>query len=224
MEHLADNTRPRVGLSACLAGDNVRYDGGNKYQPLIDQHLKQHLELRPFCPEVAADMGVPRPPVELIKVQDNLFALGIDDRQLDAGPALCQSSRDFLSGELSLNGFILKSRSPSCGFGSTPIHDGLGNPIDAGNGIFAELLQQYFPAIPIVEEEWLNCGWRCRLFVACCQLAQSLSNGSETSLPGHPGVNAQSPREMFDRLLSLTQGEARDFVASIAAGRAGASP
>lgn len=220
-EHLADktvDTRPRVGVSACLAGDNVRYDGGNKYQPLIDRHLKSHLQLCPFCPEVAANMGVPRPPVELIKVEDNLFALGVDNRQLDATPGLYQCSQDFLFAGQPPNGFILKARSPSCGFGSTPIHDRLGNPIDKGNGIFAGLLQQYFPAIPIVEEEWLNSGWRCRLFVACCQLAQSLSGGGESSLQKNTDINAQSAREMFDNLLTLTQGEAGDFAASIAAG------
>lgn len=219
-EHAADTMtkKPRVGVSACLAGEDVRYDGGNKYQPLIDQHLKPHLAILPFCPEVAAGMGVPRPPVQLIRIENLTFALGVEDRQLDATPALQQSSRDFLSETYPLNGFILKSRSPSCGFGSTPIHDGLGNPVQEGNGIFAELLRQHFPAIPIIEEGWLDCGWRCRLFVACCQLAQSLSDGSEASLQDHTDMDGKSAREMFDNLLTLTQSEARDFVASIFAG------
>ena len=199
-------------------GQNVRYDGGNKYQPLIDQHLAPHLDLQPFCPEVAANMGVPRSPVELLKIEDVLFALGKEDRQLDATSALHQSSDQFLTDQQTLNGFILKSRSPSCGFGSTPIHDGLGNPIDTGSGLFAEQLQQRFPGMPIIEENWLNCGWRCRLFVACCQLAKSLSAGSEQSLLSNTNMNVQGAREMFDNLLTLTltQSEARDFVASVA--------
>ena len=210
------NSNPRVGLSACLAGEDVRYDGGNKYQPLIDQHLAPHLNLQTFCPEVAANMGVPRPPIELLKIEDTLFALGKKDRQLDATQALHQSSDQFLTNQQSLNGFILKSRSPSCGFGSTPIHDGLGNPIDKGNGLFAAQLQQRFPGMPIIEENWLNCGWRCRLFVACCQLAKSLSAGSEQGLLSNTNMNAQGARGIFNNLSTLTQSEARDFVASVA--------
>ena len=209
------DSKPRVGLSACLAGDNVRYDGGNKYQPLIEQHLQAHLDLQPFCPEVAAQLGVPRPPVQLIKIENLTFALGVEDRKLDVTPALRNSAQSYLQQQPALSGFILKSRSPSCGFGSTPIHDGTGNPIATGNGLFAEQLAQYFPGIPIIEEGWLNCGWRCRLFVACCQLAQSLSNGSEQGLVSNTNMNAQGAREMFDNLLTLTQGEAREFVASM---------
>ncbi|MCV6605421.1 MAG: DUF523 domain-containing protein, partial [Porticoccaceae bacterium] len=187
----------------------------NKYQPLIEQHLQAHLELQPFCPEIAADLGVPRPPVELIKINNLTFALGVNDRKLDVTPALNHASAHYLKQQSHLNGFILKSRSPSCGFGSTPIHDGTGNPIGTGNGLFAEQLAIGFPGIPIVEENWLNCGWRCRLFVACCQLAQSLSDGSEQGLLESTNMNAEGAREMFDNLLTLTQGEARDFVASM---------
>ncbi|MDM3870950.1 DUF523 domain-containing protein [Porticoccus sp. W117] len=208
-------TKPRVGLSACLAGDNVRYDGGNKYQPLIEQHLQTHLDLQPFCPEVAAKLGVPRPPVQLVKVENLTFALGVNDRKLDVTQALNHSSKSYLQQQSSLSGFILKSRSPSCGFGSTPIHDGTGNSIDTSNGLFAEQLGLHFPGIPIIEESWLNSGWRCRLFVACCQLAQSLSDGSQQGLLEDTNMSAQGAREMFDNLLTLTQSEARDFVASM---------
>ncbi|MGS2724639.1 DUF523 domain-containing protein [Porticoccus sp. GXU_MW_L64] len=210
------NAKPRVGLSACLGGDNVRYDGGHKYQPLIDQHLQAHLDLQPFCPEVAAHLGTPRPPVQLVRIENLTFALGVKDRELDVTQALHHSSKHYLQQQSSLSGFIVKSRSPSCGFGSTPIHDGTGKAIATGNGLFAEQLSQRFPGIPIIDENWLNCGWRCRLFVACCQLAQSLSDGSPQGLLEDTNMNAQGAREMFDNLLTLTQSEARDFVASMA--------
>ncbi|UTW45154.1 DUF523 domain-containing protein [bacterium SCSIO 12696] len=220
MEHTARDAiinKPQVGLSACLAGDDVRYDGGNKYQPLIDQHLKAHLNLKPFCPEMAANLGVPRPPVQLVQVENHTLALGVKSRQLNVTQALNQSSQTYLKQQQALHGFILKSRSPSCGAGSTPVHDNLGNPITKGNGLFTAHLLTQFPGIPVVEEEWLNCGWRCRLFVACCQLAQSLSDGTEASLLKHTNMNADGAREMFANLLTLTQGEARDFVASMTA-------
>jgi len=59
--------QPKVGISACLTGENVRYDGGNKCHQLIQQELAPWLNLQKICPEVEANLGIPRPPVQLIK-------------------------------------------------------------------------------------------------------------------------------------------------------------
>ena len=160
---------PLVAISACLLGQPVRYDGAHKRQPVIIEQLQPWLEWLPLCPEVAAGLGTPRPPVQLVQREEQVLALGVEDRQRDVTPALKDASEKLiqqLRNETRLSGVIVKSRSPSCGLGSTPIHNTQRQPTGLGSGLFAQELQT-FPQ-PCVEESWLDSPERCRRFLLAC--------------------------------------------------------
>ena len=116
--------QPQVGISACLRGEYVRYDGGAKFQPLIEEHLAPLLQLIPFCPEVAAGLGTPRPPVRLIQTSGGVIAQGVENEHLDVTVALSQSCKNYVQKQaINLTAYIVKARSPSCGSNSTPLYD-----------------------------------------------------------------------------------------------------
>jgi uncharacterized protein YbbK (DUF523 family) len=161
-----------IGISACLSGEAVRYDAGHKRQPLILSTIGPHAELRPFCPEMAAGLGVPRPPVQLIETDGGrIHARGVEDLQLDVTTALETAARGFCADNLeNLSGFILKSRSPSCGLASTPVHGQSGAPLHLGSGVFAARLRSSAPWLPMVEETALNNPHRCVRFLSACAM------------------------------------------------------
>ncbi len=140
-----------VGISSCLLGHQVRYDGAHKYHSYIERTLGQYFQFRAFCPEVEAGLGIPRPAVQLREIEHEIRVLGVKDRSLDVTEALMEvgnKQRAWLEG---LCGYILKKDSPSCGMERVKIyqHD---IPARTGTGVFAAFLQQQFPTLPIEEE------------------------------------------------------------------------
>ncbi|MEX1033934.1 MAG: DUF523 domain-containing protein [Cellvibrionaceae bacterium] len=166
-------TSPVLGISACLAGEAVRYDAGNKRQPVLMALLTPHLQLQPFCPEVEARLGVPRPPVELIQSSaGHVQVRGIEDPRLDVTQALSATAEKYCRQQLSaLSGFIFKSRSPSCGLGSAPLKDTRGSLLDYHDGLFASRLRRVAPWLPCVEESWLKSPEHCYRFLTACWAA-----------------------------------------------------
>ncbi|ROR29543.1 DUF523 domain-containing protein [Inmirania thermothiophila] len=145
--------RPRIGVSACLLGETVRYDGGHRRDPVVAEVLARTFDLVPLCPEVAAGLGVPRPPVHLVGAAHAPRAVGVDDPARDVTAALAaQAETEILT---TLDGVILKARSPSCGIASTPIHDARGNVHALGAGVFARALRRARPLLPMAEAERL---------------------------------------------------------------------
>lgn len=103
-------------------------------------------EIVPFCPELAAGLGCPRPPIELADAGGRVRALRVD-RTGDATDALlaaCEAEADALSRAGGVDGFVLKSRSPSCGLAS-PLHDAAGRQIGAAPGLWAAVARARFP-------------------------------------------------------------------------------
>ena len=104
------------------------------------------MELVPFCPELAAGLGCPRPPIELVADGARVRALRVD-RRGDATAALraaCEAQADALARAGGVDGFVLKSRSPSCGLAS-PLHDMQGRETGAAPGLWAALARERFP-------------------------------------------------------------------------------
>jgi len=167
--------RAAVAVSACLTGQPVRYDGRDQSHAQVRSRLDETLRLVPVCPEVGAGFGVPRPPVQLVATDSRTTprALGRDDPSLDVSDdlrreALLNARR--LIREQRLCGYLWKSRSPSCGFNSTPVYDHSGRQIGLGSGIQAALFQKYLPWLAFCEETALQTPrdasafiWRCRL-------------------------------------------------------------
>lgn len=140
-----------VGISSCLLGNRVRYDGAHKYHSYIERTLGQYFEFRAFCPEVEAGLGTPRPAVQLREIEQRIRVVGVKDHRLDVTEALQQvgdKQRNWLEG---LCGYILKKDSPSCGMERVKVYRN-DIPARGGVGIFADYLQQQFPTLPIEEE------------------------------------------------------------------------
>jgi uncharacterized protein YbbK (DUF523 family) len=140
---------PRVGISRCLLGDDVRYDGRNKYEPSLLEALAGAVEWVPVCPELEAGMGVPREPVQLVahRVQA-VRLLGVESGR-DWTDAMQAWTRDALTSVrlLGLSGFALKSGSPSCGIRDVPVVDA-----EPGSGLFVRALMAAMPGLPVEDE------------------------------------------------------------------------
>ena len=148
--------KPLVGVSQCLLGDAVRYDGQSKANQVVLEHLSQVFELIPICPEVEAGLSIPRPPVQLTGSIENPELTGRDDPSLNI-TGIMRNYCETKSTELDyLSGFIFKSRSPSCGLNSTPVYIDDHCATETGRGIFAMHFCQTYPNLPIVEETALK--------------------------------------------------------------------
>lgn len=144
--------KPRIGISSCLLGFEVRYDGGHKRHSYIEQTLGQYFEFRAFCPEVEAGLGVPRPTLQLRETANGVRCVGVKDHGFDATDSLqglAEANVDWLGG---LCGYILKKDSPSCGMERVKVYRGEEMPRKVGVGVFAEQLQQRWPLLPLEEE------------------------------------------------------------------------
>lgn len=145
--------QPVLGVSACLLGHPVRYDGDHKHEPLVTDTLAKHVQLRHFCPEVGIGMSVPRPPIQVVQLAQETRVRGVAAPHTDVTDALHEYAMQVPE---TLDGFLLKARSPSCGVGTTPVMNALDEQISTGYGEFARTLQQRFPCAPLVDESRLG--------------------------------------------------------------------
>jgi len=147
----------RIGISSCLLGHKVRYDGGHKKDPLITGALSSFLTFVPVCPEVEVGMSVPRPPIRLVR-RGAEIRLVDPKRGLDHSESMRRWSevriRDLE--KLDLSGYILKKDSPSCGMEGVKVYSENGAGIREGVGLFARELLRRFPLLPVEEEGRLN--------------------------------------------------------------------
>ncbi|HEY2773153.1 MAG TPA: DUF523 domain-containing protein [Candidatus Binatia bacterium] len=149
-------SRIRIGVSSCLAGQPVRYDGGHKLDRSVAQLLAAQFELVPVCPEVEAGMGVPREPVQLVRGGDDVVRmLGVRSR-IDHTDAMQQFARARVAGlaRSGICGYVLKTGSPSCGAREVPVSSAAGTA-SAASGLFAAELLRAMPELPVVEEDRL---------------------------------------------------------------------
>ena len=144
----------RIGISSCLLGDEVRFDGGHKRDPFLAETLAPYVEWVRVCPEVEVGMGVPREPLRLVKVGDDTRMIttrtGIDHTDRMRAYA-ARRVRELESMEL--RGYVLKKDSPSCGMEGVKVYQSEGAaPVPDGVGTFAAVLKAHFPLLPIEEE------------------------------------------------------------------------
>jgi uncharacterized protein YbbK (DUF523 family) len=149
--------RIRIGISQCLLGDAVRYDGGHKRDTLLADTLSEQVEWVPVCPEVEAGLGVPREPMRLegTAVSPRLVTI---TTAVDHTAAMQQFSARRLREleRLELSGYVFKSRSPSCGIGRVPLMNAQGVETPEGVGLFARALMAHFPTMPVEDENQLH--------------------------------------------------------------------
>jgi uncharacterized protein YbbK (DUF523 family)/uncharacterized protein YbgA (DUF1722 family) len=145
-----------LGVSACLIGQAVRYDGQDKHHNFIAEVLAEHFVLIPFCPEVAIGLGVPRPAIQLIAGDPfHPRARGVDDPSTDVTDRLQDFAREVTASQPTLSGYIFKSRSPSCGLRDTTVYGAGMEPVATGTGIYAGAILSNVPLLPAIDEDQL---------------------------------------------------------------------
>jgi uncharacterized protein YbgA (DUF1722 family)/uncharacterized protein YbbK (DUF523 family) len=154
---IAASDLPTVGVSACLLGHEVRYDGGHKRNSFIVGPLSEHLHLLPICPEAEIGLGIPRPTIRLMGEIERPRLVGSADLSMDVTEkmeAYAEAQVQQLDG---LCGYILKKDSPSCGMERVKLFNPAGTHAERkGSGIFARILMQRLPLLPVEEEGRLN--------------------------------------------------------------------
>jgi len=143
----------KVGISSCLLGQEVRYDGGHKHSPLCTQQLAQYFEFVPTCPELGAGLGVPRPAIRLVGDPAAPRAVQVGNASIDVTTRL-QDFADRRAPQLTdLCGYIFMKNSPSCGLFRVKVYQDNGYPHpQGGRGLFAAALTQAMPLLPVEED------------------------------------------------------------------------
>jgi len=147
-----------VGISACLLGENVRFDGGHKRLAFAVESLSPWMKFEPVCPEMAIGLPVPRPALRLVKEESGAVALRFSDkREGDLTGDMEQFSRERVSRFEHLCGYIVCAKSPSCGMERVRIYDADGkNNRKAERGIYTRILMETFPWLPVEEDGRLH--------------------------------------------------------------------
>jgi len=140
-----------VGISSCLIGQNVRFDGGHKQDAYITGSLAEFFEFHPFCPEVEIGLGTPRPTIHLIKAGMTVRCVGVKDPEFDVTDRLRNHAEKQKHLHANLCGYILKKGSPSCGMERVKVYEQHQSHKD-GVGIYAQEMMRLNPLLPTEEE------------------------------------------------------------------------
>lgn len=144
----------KIGISSCLLGNKVRFDGQHKYDPFIVETLGRFMDFTPVCPEVECGLPIPRDAMRLVGDPESPGLVTIK-----SGIDHTHKMQQWAAGRLKaletagLCGFIFKSRSPSSGMERVKVYQAAGGtPVKTGVGIFARMFMEHFPEIPVEEE------------------------------------------------------------------------
>ncbi|MEZ4331652.1 MAG: DUF523 and DUF1722 domain-containing protein [Myxococcota bacterium] len=154
-----ERTPVRIGISACLLGAEVRFDGGHKRDRYLTDVLGENVSWLPVCPELELGLGVPRPVIQLRGGArgERLVVRGEDGRDLTDAMRAFADARVAELDATGLDGFVLKKDSPSCGLQRVRVYGApTGMPERTGVGHFAQALARGMPTMPLEEEGRLN--------------------------------------------------------------------
>ena len=145
--------RPVVVVSKCLGFAACRYNGECLPDVFVER-MKPYVEFRPVCPEMEIGLGVPRDPIRVVLLNNELRLIQPSTGK-DVTDKMRQFADSFISGVSEADGFLLKSRSPSCGINSVKVYPGLGKAgaiLQKGKGFFAGVVRERLPLTPLEEE------------------------------------------------------------------------
>ncbi len=148
----------RLGISACLLGAQVRFDGGHKLDRYLRDTLGEYVDYVPVCAEVEVGLPTPRETLRLNKGEGDQPRLVFNR----SGDDITERMEEFSIQRVvqlekeELDGFVFKSKSPSCGMERVKVYDHNGVPQNVGVGVFAKAFQDHFPLLPVEEEGRLN--------------------------------------------------------------------
>ncbi|MEN0037723.1 MAG: DUF523 and DUF1722 domain-containing protein [Cellvibrio sp.] len=146
-----------LGVSQCLMGEQVRFDGGHKHNHYLTDVLSEYFEFRPVCPEVAIGLGIPRKPIRLVIVGDETRVRGIANPDQDVTDALVDQAELAIARMPDICGYIFMQKSPSCGAFGMKRYLANGYSIDSkGRGAYAKRVMELVPLLPVEEAGRLN--------------------------------------------------------------------
>jgi len=148
--------KPLIAVSRCLLGERVRYDGDVKSYPKLLDFIQQNFSIVCVCPEVEIGLGVPRPAVQLYGKINAIRICGRDDPSIDITDAMqkyCDKRPPQLN---SIQGYIFKSKSPSCGIKDIPLFNLKGEITQTTKGTFVSAVLKHYPHLPITDEQSLQ--------------------------------------------------------------------
>lgn len=145
-----------VGISSCLLGERVRFDGGHKRSSYIMDSLGEYFEYRAFCPEMSIGLGVPRETIRLVQADtdtenNNIRCVGTKNPAMDVTEALKTSADEQRHWHQQVFGYIVKKDSPSCGMERVKVYK-KNNPHRIGSGLYTQRLMKNFPNLPVEDE------------------------------------------------------------------------
>ena len=146
-----------LGISACLMGEKVRYNGDHKKSSYCTNLLSQYFDFVPVCPEVGIGMGIPRKPIRLVGDVNHYRVKGTDDLTLDVTDALYEYGAQKARELDTISGYILMQKSPSCGMERVKVYHENGSPLGRSEpGMYARALMETNPLLPVEEEGRLH--------------------------------------------------------------------
>lgn len=150
-------TKIKLGISSCLLGEKVRYDGGHKWDRFLTDTLGKFVEFVPVCPEVECGLGVPREAMRLEGDRQAPRLVSSRTRVDHTERMEAWARRRVVELEQEgLSGFIFKSGSPSSGLERVKVYDAQGVPAKTGVGLFARAFREHFPLLPVEDEGRLH--------------------------------------------------------------------
>lgn len=152
----------KLGISSCLLGTNCRYDGGHSRDRFVTDMLSDYFEFVPYCPEKMI-FATPREAIRLVRTEDDEIRVRTSTQNVDVTSKLVDISKQ-LSNQIQddeLCGFILKSKSPTCGLERVKVYASKKNAMSEKNGVgvFAKELKEKYPLLPLEEEGRLADAW-----------------------------------------------------------------
>jgi len=151
-----ESIKIKIGISSCLLGNKVRFDGGHKKSDYLVDKMSPHVEFVTFCPEMEIGLGVPREAIRLIGNPKNPDLVSTKDPNKNYTDKMKKYAESIDEQITNLSGFIFKTKSPSCGPRSVNVYQGHGKIPQKGKGIFADSLIKNYPYLPYEDEGRLN--------------------------------------------------------------------
>ncbi len=146
-----------VGISSCVLGKSVRFDGGHKKNQFVTSELQSFFDFAPICPEVEMGLPVPRPAIRLTKLNGQLRLLETNNKGRDHTERLIMYTKQKIEtlASLGLCGYIVCAKSPTCGMERVRIYNG-DMPEKNGIGLYTQALMKHYPWLPVEEDGRLN--------------------------------------------------------------------
>ena len=173
----------KIGISACVLGDKVRYDGGHKASAFCMQQLAPLVQYVPVCPEMAIGMSAPRPAIRLqLDAEHQVHLVQSNNSAIDHTAAMLAFTEQKLPQLAQLSGYIVCAKSPSCGMERVRLFDAKGQQLGKlGVGLYTHQLMQKYPWLPVEEDgrlfdPALRENFICRVF-SCYDYQQTMQDG-----------------------------------------------